>query len=313
MKEINGSDIDLRQLEIFCKIVELKSFTRAADDLFLTQPTVSGRIQSLEQRVGARLLDRSGRVVMPTRAGNILYLHAKKLLAQRAEAIQELSDFLGLMRGELEVGGSTIPGEYILPSLIAQFKQKYPGVTIRLFISDSGQITDRVESGAFEIGIVGACPRDREVRCTRLEDDELVVIVPPQHPLAHQETVSVDALLEEPFVTREPGSGTRRAFDETLRKRGFDPLRELNVVCELGSTEAVKQCVTAGGGIAVVSSRAVRHEVAVGALKILRLEDLPLHRSFHLIRHAQRTLSPLARTFSQFVVQATRKQNAAAR
>ncbi len=303
MKDINGSDIDLRQLEIFCRIVELKSFTRAAADLFLTQPTVSGRIQSLEKRVGARLLDRNGREVTPTRAGHILYQHAKKLLALRAQAVQELSDFLGLMRGELEVGGSTIPGEYILPALIAQFKQQYPGVMIRLFIRDSGQITDAVESGALEIGIVGSCPRDRDVRCTRLEDDELVIIVSPQHPLARREAASVDEILEEPFITREPGSGTRRAFDDALRKRGFDPLHELNIVCELGSTEAVKQCVAAGGGIAVVSARAVQHEVTAGALKTLRLKDLPLHRSFHLIRHTHRTLSPLARTFSQFIVQ----------
>jgi DNA-binding transcriptional LysR family regulator len=306
MKDINSSDIDLRQLEIFCKIVELKSFTRAADELFLTQPTVSGRIQSLERRVGVRLLDRAGREVTPTRAGHILYQHAKKLLALRAEAVQELSDFLGLMRGELEVGGSTIPGEYILPALIAQFKQQYPGVIIRLLIRDSGQITDAVESGALEIGIIGSCPRDRDVRCTRLEDDELVIIVSPQHPLARREAVSVDEILEESFVAREMGSGTRRAFDEALRKRGFDPLHELNIVCELGSTEAVKQCVAAGGGVAVVSARAVKHEVTAGALKTLRLKDLPLHRSFHLIRHAHRTLSPLARTFSQFVIQILR-------
>jgi len=157
-----------------------------------------------------------------------------------------------------------------------------------------------------EIGIIGSCPRDRDVRCTRLEDDELVIIVSPQHPLARREAVSVDEILEESFVAREMGSGTRRAFDEALRKRGFDPLHELNIVCELGSTEAVKQCVAAGGGVAVVSARAVKHEVTAGALKTLRLKDLPLHRSFHLIRHAHRTLSPLARTFSQFVIQILR-------
>ncbi|MCS6861557.1 MAG: selenium metabolism-associated LysR family transcriptional regulator [Abditibacteriales bacterium] len=308
MKEINGSDIDLRQLEIFCKIVERKSFTRAADDLFLTQPTVSGRIQSLEQRIGTRLLDRNGREVIPTRAGQILYQHAKKLLALREAAVQELSDFLGLMRGELEIGGSTIPGEYILPPLVAQFKRQYPGVTLRLFIRDSRQITDAVESGALEIGMIGFCPRDRDLRCTRLEDDELLIIVPPHHPLARREAVSVEEILQEPFVVREPGSGTRRAFDDALRQRGFDPLRALNVVCELGSTEAVKQCVAAGGGIAVISARAVHHEVAAGALKTLRFKDLPLHRSFHLIRHAQRTLSPLARTFAQFVVNTLRRR-----
>jgi DNA-binding transcriptional LysR family regulator len=265
-------------------------------------------MQSLEQRLGAKLLNRSGREVTPTRAGGILFQHAKKLLAQRAEAMQELSDFLGLMRGELEIGGSTIPGEYILPAVIAQFKQQYPGVIIRLFISDSGRITDRVESGALEIGVVGTCPRDREVRCTRLEDDELVVIVPPQHSLAQRNSVSLDHVLDESFITREPGSGTRRAFDEALRKRGFDPLQELNVMCELGSNEAVKQCVAAGGGIAVVSARAVQHEVTCGTLKSLHLDDLPLYRSFHLIRHTHHTLSPLARTFSQFVIQTTRRR-----
>ena len=148
--------MDLRQLEIFVKVAELNSFSRAAESLSLTQPTVSEHIRALEDEVGVRLLDRLGRGAAATRAGDLLLGHAGRILASKREAVQALERFQGRMTGELAVGGSTIPGEYVLPALVGRFKDKFPEISISLLIGDSRQVIEWVEEGRVELGVVGA-------------------------------------------------------------------------------------------------------------------------------------------------------------
>lgn len=295
-------NIELRNLEIFCRVVELRSFSRAAEEVFLTQPTVSGRIAALERQVGTALLDRLGREVVPTQAGMILYRHAQQLLAHQKAATQELSEFLGTLRGSLLLGGSTIPGEYILPGKIAQFKAEYPGVTITLKIADSTEIIERVAAGELEMGAVGIKEKRPDLHFAPFDQDYLVLAVPPTHRWASQGAIPLEELLSEPFVAREPGSGTRRTFEQALRCRGIDPRRDLNVVCELGSTEAVKRCVEAGGGVGVVSDRSLQHELRQGLIRQVTFRDLHVARLFYLVTSPRRTLSPIASTFHRFIL-----------
>jgi DNA-binding transcriptional LysR family regulator len=292
--------VDLRRLEVFVKVAELGSFSRAAEALFLTQPTVSEHVRALEDEVGVTLLDRLGRGAAPTRAGELLLGYARRLLALSREAQQALEHFQGRMSGELVVGGSTIPGEYVLPALIGQFKMKYPDISVSLRIGDSRQVTEWVEQGRVELAVVGARPGSRAVDARELMPDELVIVVPANHPWSARKTVSLDDLAREPMVMRERGSGSRAALEHVLEQAGVS-LQTFRVVGEMGSTQAIKQAVRAGVGVALISRRAVEDECRAGLVHCLKVKDLKVARSFYRVVHRDRTRSPLAQAFLEFL------------
>ena len=178
---IKSIDFDLRQLEIFCKVLELESFSKAANAVFLAQASVSERIATLESMVGARLFDRMGRQVVPTAAGKLLYRHACLLLEMKKTACNEMQDFLGMKKGEIHIGGSTIPGEYILPKVIGRFREKNPFVSVILNIADTSKIENRVLKGDIELGVVGSKSSQDSLICLELWDDELVLAVSKGH------------------------------------------------------------------------------------------------------------------------------------
>jgi DNA-binding transcriptional LysR family regulator len=290
--------MDLRRLEIFAKVAELGSFSRAAEALFLTQPTISEHVRALEDELGVQLLDRLGRGA--TRAGQLLLGYARRMLTLSREAHQALERFQGRMSGELVVGGSTIPGEYVLPALIGQFKQKYPDISISLLIGSTRQVSDWLDDGRVEVGIVGARPGSRTLEAKELMADELVVVVPATHPWAARRTATLADLQKEPMVVRERGSGSREAFEHALQEAGVS-LANLRIVGEMGSTQAVKQAVRAGVGIALISKRAVEDECRAGLLACVKVKDLRVERAFHLVTHRDRTRSPLAQAFVEFI------------
>ena len=292
--------MDLRRLEVFARVAELGSFSRAAEALFLTQPTVSEHVRALEDDLGVVLLDRFGRGARPTPAGRLLLDYAQRILALAHEARQALDGFQGRMSGRLVVGGSTIPGEYVLPGLVGQFKAKYPEISITLLISDSREVTEWVAEGRVEIGVVGAPPALRRVESRVLMPDELVVAVSADHPWARRESVRLADLRGEPLILRERGSGSREALERALHDVGVD-LSTLRIVGEMGSTQAIKQAVRAGVGVSLMSRRAVRDDCHAGLLSCVTVEDLPVTRSFYLITHRERTRSPLAQAFLEFV------------
>jgi DNA-binding transcriptional LysR family regulator len=292
--------MDLRRLEIFAKVAELGSFSRAAEALFLTQPTISEHVRALEDELGVQLLDRLGRGATPTRAGQLLLGYARRMLTLSREAHQALERFQGRMSGELVVGGSTIPGEYVLPALIGQFKQKYPDISISLLIGSTRQVSDWLDDGRVEVGIVGARPGSRTLEAKELMADELVVVVPATHPWAARRTATLADLQKEPMVVRERGSGSREAFEHALQEAGVS-LANLRIVGEMGSTQAVKQAVRAGVGIALISKRAVEDECRAGLLACVKVKDLRVERAFHLVTHRDRTRSPLAQAFVEFI------------
>lgn len=292
--------MDLRRLEIFVKVAELGSFSRAAEALFLTQPTVSEHVRALEDELGVQLLDRLGRGAAPTRAGTLLLGYAQRMLVLSREAAQAIAHFQGRVSGELVVGGSTIPGEYVLPALIGSFRAKYPDVSVSLRIGGSGEVQTWVEEGRVELGVVGARPVARALEGRQLMADELVLVVPPEHVWAPRKTVTLEDLAAEPMIVRERGSGSREAFEQALEGVGLG-LGAFRVVGEIASTQAIKQAVRAGVGVSIISRRAVEDECRAGLLVCVKLRDLTIARAFHLVTHRDRSRSPLAQAFLAFV------------
>jgi DNA-binding transcriptional LysR family regulator len=292
--------VDLRRLEIFVKVAELGSFSRAAEALFLTQPTVSEHVRGLEEEVGVQLLDRLGRGTTPTRAGTLLLGYARRILTLAREASQAIEQFQGRVSGELTLGGSSIPGEYIVPALIGAFRGKYPDVRISLLIGSSREVQQWVEEGRVEIGVVGAPPSGRALEGRQLMADEIVVVVGAQHPWATRPSVSLDELKAEPMILRERGSGSRETFEHALEQAGLD-LGAFRIVGEIASTQAIKQAVRAGVGISLISRRAVQDECRAGLLCCVTIRDLTISRAFHLVTHRDRSRSPLAQAFLGFL------------
>lgn len=292
--------MDLWRLHIFCKVVELRSFSKAASSVYLSQPTVSSHIKDLEDHFECKLIDRLGREVAPTKAGLLLYGYAAKMIALKENAERALAEFQGKVRGHLTIGGSTIPGGYILPPLLGEFKQAYPEVTVTLIESDTAGIIQDTIEGRVELGIVGAKAREAQLVQEKVMDDEMYLIVPKGHKWAATGHVTLEELIKEPFIMREPGSGTRKSIEQVLDQSGHW-FGHLNVVAEMGSTEAVRQAIKAGVGVSILSECAVGDELAARSLKKVGIKGMSFQRAFYLIVHKHRTQSPLCHAFVKFL------------
>jgi DNA-binding transcriptional LysR family regulator len=300
-KQIPTIDFDLRQLEVFRNVVELKSFSKAAEAVFLAQASVSERIATLENTVGTALLDRLGRQVVPTKAGEILYKHAVLLLDMKRAAAQEMQDFLGINRGEIHIGGSTIPGEYILPKVVGLFRKKYPFISVMLTVADTKEIERLVLEGNLELGVIGSRSSQKNLVHHELWQDELVLALPAKHRWANKNEISIEELSEEPFIIREVGSGTLRIMEEYLKAYRPDRTISLNIVAHLGTSTAVKEGIKSGLGVSIISSRAMETEIKAGILKALKIRGLSMHRNFYLIRDKRRIMSPLCQAMLNFL------------
>ena len=291
----------LNQLEIFCKIIDSGSFSKSAKACRLSQPTLTEHIKSLESYLGIVLLDRLGREVIPTKAGDILYAYAKRILSLKAEAEQKLNSLKGDLKGGLMVGASTIPGEYILPPLLKMFKEKFPNIFMHLRISDTKMITEDILQNRIEMGIVGAKVESAKLEYHTFVKDELVLAVPSSFSWARRKSVSPDDLKEIPFVLREEGSGTGMVMKEALKSYSVD-ISDLNVVAILGSTMAVVQAIRNGVGCSVVSRRAVQDDLATGVLKSVPVEGITFARDFYLVTRRGKSKSPLCEAFFNFLL-----------
>lgn len=295
-------DFSFRDLEIFCKVVELESFSKAAQAVSLVQASVSERIAVLEKKIGTRLLDRLGRKVIPTAAGELLHKHATLLLEMKETAESELERFLGLQQGGISMGGSTIPGEYILPDLIGRFNKRFPYLSVKLTIADSSEIENRVLAGQIEIGVIGSKSAHANLLCQKLWEDELVLAVPVRHPWARRKTVSFQELRKTPFILREEGSGTLKILEAYLRQSGEDGTDALEVSARFGSSTAVKEGIKSGLGLSILSARAIDTEVKAGILKALKVRGLTMSRNFFLIRNKLRIASPACQAMLEFLL-----------
>ncbi|MCX8116898.1 MAG: selenium metabolism-associated LysR family transcriptional regulator [Desulfobacterota bacterium] len=293
--------IDFRHLETFCRVATLKSFSKAAEALYLTQPTVSGHILTLEKSLSLRLLDRNRRGVQLTKAGEILYRFATKLLTTKKELLNALSEFSEGLRGELNLGASTIPGEYLLPGILREFKEIYPSLTVSVKIADTREIVKNLLDGGVEFGLVGAKAKHPSLQFETFAEDEIIVIGPPHSPWSRQKNIKMDALMREPWILREEGSGTRMAVESALKRKGRS-LKQFHEVMQMGSTSAIKEGVKAGLGLAFISKRAVEEELARGNLSKIDMDGIdPVLRPIYIVSIRGRTLSPLATAFLRFL------------
>ena len=299
--ERKSFQIDFRHLETFSRVAELKSFSKAANDLFLTQPTVSGHILSLEQSLSLRLFDRTGKGIRLTKAGEVFLKYASKILSFRKDLLNALSEFSQGIRGELSLGASTIPGEYLLPKLMGHFKKDHPHFIISLKIADTKEIVQYVLQDNIELGIIGAKLNHSSLHYEKFEEDEIIVVAPSDHPLIRKRRVTLEELFNEPWIIREEGSGTQIAVEKALRKKGKS-LKQFNVAMEMGSTSSVKEGVKAKLGLAFISRRATEEELNQGLFSRIDVEGIePISRQIYIVSHRGRTLSPIGMEFHRFL------------
>jgi len=274
--------MNFKQLEAFVRVAELQSFTRAARQLYMSQPAISFQIKALEEDLSVILLQRSERKVALTEAGRLLYPEAKQMLGHYNKIKAGLDALRGLKSGHMIIGASTIPGEYLLPAVIGSFRSKYPGVRVNLRIAGSGDVLKWLQERDIDLGVVGAIGEQENVEFTKWLDDELVLVVPPGHRWSGI-TIDISDLLDEKLILREEGSGTRKSMFAILEKQGLST-DDIKVEMELGSTRSVISAVQAGMGIALVSNWAAADIIEAGKLGETKLKGINLTRSFYLAR-----------------------------
>ncbi len=290
--------MDLHHLRVFAAVFRQRSFSRASEELLLSQPTVSDHIKSLEEYLGCRLFDRLGRSIIPTNEAGALY-HRVCEIIEKVESIKELAGLAGgELNGELIIGASNIPGTYLLPPVMMEFKRLNPGVLFKIEIADSREIVQRILSQDLLIGIVGSKQFSHNLNYTQFVDDEIVVVASPK--LSIKNRVSLDELLSYPMICREEGSGTRKEFDRYLDLHGKSA-DKIKILGCFGSTDAVKQAVKTGAGIAVISRFAVAEDLKHGTLKLIRVSGNEIRRQLYIVTHRKRTLPALHTAFLAFL------------
>ncbi len=289
--------MNLKQLEVFLAVAESGSFSRGAEATFITQSTVSQHISALESECGVKLLDRTGKGAMLTEAGKLLLHHARVLLNDARETKLAMDRFKGLEQANLRIGGSTIPGDYMIPAALPLLLRRFPGLSITLLQGDSHDILAKLAKDDIELGIVGSNFDEHNFDFTLLGKDELRLIASWNHRWCGKKTITLAELSEEPYITREPGSGTGKTINDALEKIGLNP-GKLRIAACLGSNEAVKHAVNAGLGVSFVSAVSVRRELERNELIDVRISGLRISRHFYLASRAGAELSPAAKAFS---------------
>ena len=294
--------IEMRQIQVFLALSELLNFSRAAEKIHLTQPTVSSHLKSLERYLGTELLERGGRQIRLTPAGRLFLPYARRIYNLQDRAAKELRLHAGAETGSLEIGGSNTPGQYLLPSLIGQFSARRKKVRITLKISDSEEIISRIADGRLELGLVGTPAPEGEFLSRPSHGDELILVAGPELAAGLGSEITAAKLKKLPLILREKGSATRRTTLAALQELGIKGPQELNQVAEMGSVEAVRQAVKSNLGAAIISDLAVGEDLAAGRLVRIDLPGPPIHRRFHLVCDRRRRLTPLAEALSRFIL-----------
>jgi DNA-binding transcriptional LysR family regulator len=289
--------VNLSNLRTFLTVAKFKGISKALGELHLTQPAVSRQIHGLEESLGTHLFVRKGRFLALTEAGEILQQYSIRVFQLLTEAQEAIDGLKGLIRGHLRISAATTIGIYMIPDKLGEFKTQYPGIEINLAISNKEEVLRQVQTGMADLGFVAPPVPVSELAMDTYLEDDLVLIVSPQHRLADKDTVATRMLTEEVFILRERGSGTREIIEEELRKADIS----LSHTMELGSTEAIKKAVAANLGLSIVSSRAVTLEVMIGHLCAVRVSDLNLHRRICMVYLRNSPLSAAAEGFRRFL------------
>ena len=279
--------IETRHLKIFVTVYKERSFTKAAEELYTSQPTVSEHIQNLEARLNCKLFDRLGRSILPTTEAEILYPRAMAILEDLKRLEEEISATGNTISGELIIGASTIPGAYILPGLAASFKKDFPGISFEIRINDSAKIVEAVANNELLLGVVGAKIATAKLQYHPFAEDELILAAASGNPVPSE--ISMKDLEELPFIVRERGSGTRKSTESLLAQQ-HQTLNQLNICATLGSSAAVKEAIKANLGVSVISRHAIQDELLNGKIRQIHIPGLSMKRKFYVVTPARRTL-----------------------
>lgn len=288
-----GDIMDFKQIEAFVNVAKYKSFSKAAEAIFLSQPTVSAHIASLEQELGVVLFDRSSKEIRLTQAGAVFLDYAVSLINVRNTATLKLSELGSKIQGNLTIASSTTPCRFLLPQLLKSFYDKYPNVNYDIKEESTRDVIEMILLGNADVGIVGEVIKDPKLTYSKVYEDKLILISSiPSLP----ETLTIDTLLQQRFILREKGSATRSVFENELIKLGYG-IDKLKVFAEVSSLEAVLQFVKCGAGISVVSEIACIDYIQSGLLLKHKIKDINITRGIYIVYHNRRPLSPVAKAF----------------
>lgn len=294
--------VTLRQLRVFESVARHLSYTKASQELHLSQPAVSMQVRQLEEDVGMPLFEKLGKRTELTEAGREVFNYSRSINRSLQEMEEVVQSLKGVNRGLLHVAvASTV--NYFAPRLLAVFHQRYPGISPRLDVTNREALVRLLETNGIDIVLMGLPPTEVEVESEPFMDNPLVVIAPPAHPLVGQPHIALAQLADEVFVMRESGSGTRQAMERLFKEQGLTIRHGM----QMTRNEAVKQAVRSGLGLSVVSLHTIELELETGRLKVLDVEGFPLVRQWHLVYRRGKRLSPAAGAFRDFVVEEARR------
>lgn len=297
--------MDFRQLETFIEVVNLKSFSKAAAKMFLTQPTVTNHIQALEKELGMPLFNRSGKKISTTEAGEMLYNYAIEIINMRDAAQFNINKYQGKIEGILEISSSTIPKQYVLPSLLKSFTKDFPYVGFDISSGDSKNVVQSILDGYTNFGIVGAKYPYKSLNYIDLMDDELVLVTannPKKYPWDAYSEIDLDDIKGSNLILREIGSGTRLLVEDSLKDAGYS-LSDFQTHTTISNNETIKRFIELDMGVSFISKVAVKREAELGVLKPVFVKNLNLKRKFYFVYHSNRYLSPLSETFKNFIIE----------
>lgn len=294
--------MDFKQLEAFVYVVKLKSFSKAAQCIYLTQPTISAHINSLERELDTKLIERGTKYVYPTKPGNILYKYAERMLNLREDAICAVKNYNKELKGSLNICASTVPSQYVLPKVIAAFREEYPNVFFNIQRQDSGEVVASILQRNAEIGFTGTASDEKDIAFEEFTDDHLVIITPntEKYQQMDRKNFDLNVLRKESIVLREEGSGTRRESEHFLNLAGIE-LGELNVVAQFGDPDSIKHAVSQGLGISIISRAAVEDYVNFGQILTFDLKNIIMDRKLYLVYRKNTPMSFIGEVFLSYV------------
>jgi DNA-binding transcriptional LysR family regulator len=290
------------RLKIFHTVAQLKSFTKAAQVLNLTQPAITFQIKNLEDHFQTRLFYRDANKISLTPSGKVFFRHVKNILDEYETAKKEIAKVSGKIRGEIRIGIASLLGKYLMPRLIGHFKSEHSLIEISMLVGNSGKLIQELKEHALDLVIVSEPVSAQHFVVRPFLDDELVAIINPHHKWAQREFIELDDLLTESFVDREEGSGTREVYKNFLSTRNIS-LKNLNIIMTMGGSEAVKSAIESGVAYGIVSNMAVRREIEMGLLKQVKIKDVVLKRKFLIVYPPKQYNRHLITTFLDFISQ----------
>ena len=293
--------LTLRQLKVFESVARHLNYTRAAQELFLTQPAVSMQVKQLEEHLGVALFEQLGKRIHLTEAGQEVLAYARTVTQQLDELESVLNRIKGLSGGKLRISVATT-ANYFIPTLLGIFSRRYPDVTISLDVTNRESLLQQLSENTVDLVIMGQPPAELDAEAEAFMENPLVIVAPPDHPLAHQKKIPLKRLQDEVFLVREPGSGTRIAMERFFAERNI----HLKTGMEVGSNEAIKQSVQAGLGLGLLSRATIEQELELKRLVVLDVAEFPIMRHWYMVHRQGKRLSAAAEAFKQFMLKEAR-------